>query len=124
MFGPGDLTPSLYRKALRVLPPRFYAEEGEEIAGVFADLWSEARGFGQKAPLALRAFGRLPAVAAMEWMEFLGLIRAPGSSPKQRRWGMSSWRANLRLALRTLRKAPGFTVTTIFLLGLGIGSVT
>jgi predicted permease len=28
------------------------------------------------------------------------------------------------LALRTLRKAPGFTFTTIFLLGLGIGSVT
>jgi predicted permease len=37
---------------------------------------------------------------------------------------MSSWRANLRLALRTLRKAPGFTLTTVFLLGLGIGSVT
>jgi len=37
---------------------------------------------------------------------------------------MSSWGGNVRLALRTLRKAPGFTATTILLLGLGIGSVT
>lgn len=37
---------------------------------------------------------------------------------------MSSWRANFWLALRTLRKAPAFTVTTVILLSLGIGSVT
>jgi predicted permease len=57
-------------------------------------------------------------------MEFLGLIRMPGSDAHHRRWGMSSWRTNLRLALRTLRKAPAFTLTTVLLLGLGIGSVT
>jgi predicted permease len=37
---------------------------------------------------------------------------------------MSAWGTNLRLALRTLRKAPAFTLTTVILLGLGVGSVT
>jgi putative ABC transport system permease protein len=116
--------PGLYQWALRFLPPSVYAEDGEEMAAVFTDLWAQALGFRQKGRLALLAFGRLPWVVVMEWTERMGLVRSPGHDPNQRRWGMSSWRANLWLALRTLRKAPAFTVTTIILLGLGIGSVT
>ncbi len=94
------------------------------MEGVFLELWKSAEGVGPKARLMLRAFGRLPWVALVEWMEYLGLIRAPGSDRSQRRWGMSAWGANLRLAFRTLRKAPAFTLTTVVLLGLGIGAVT
>lgn len=37
---------------------------------------------------------------------------------------MSSWMKNLGYALRTLKKAPAFTFTTILLIGLGVGAVT
>jgi predicted permease len=37
---------------------------------------------------------------------------------------MAAWSGNVRLASRTLRKAPAFTLTTVILLGLGVGSVT
>jgi putative ABC transport system permease protein len=118
------LAACLYRWTLRLLPPPVYAEDGREMAETFAVLWEDARSTGRRAGTAFRSFGRFPWVAALEWGEFLGLIRAPGWSPDEWRWGMSSWAGNLRLALRTLRKAPAFTVTTIILLGLGIGSVT
>ncbi len=119
-----SLAPTLYRWVLRVFPPVVYSEDGEEMAETFRALWRETSGPGPRLRLALRAFGRLPWVVVLEWMETLGLVRAPGSSLNQRRWVMSSWGANLRLAFRTLRKAPAFTLTTIILMGLGIGSVT
>ena len=37
---------------------------------------------------------------------------------------MSAWIRNLRYALRTLKKAPSFALTTIALIGLGVGAVT
>lgn len=37
---------------------------------------------------------------------------------------MSVWIRNLRYAVRTLKKSPSFTLTTIVLVGLGVGAVT
>lgn len=37
---------------------------------------------------------------------------------------MTAWLGDLRYALRTLRGTPSFTLTTIVLLGLGVGAVT
>ena len=118
------LASTLYRWGLKLFPPSVYAEDGDEMVEAFDALWREARGLGARLRLGLITFPRLPVVGALEWMEILGLIRTPGSPFNQRRWGMASWGGNVRLALRTLRKAPGFTTTTILLLGLGIGSVT
>lgn len=126
------LVPRLYRLALRVLPPSVGAQDEAEMAWVFEEMWREAEEGGpasgprliRRARLVLRTFGRLPWVAALEWMEFLGLIRAPGSARYQKRWGMTAWGGNARLAFRTLRKAPAFTLTTVLLLGLGVGAVT
>ncbi len=114
----------LYRWALRVLPPSVVVEDEREMVWVFQRLWSDADGTLPRVRLFVRVFGRLPWVAASEWMEFLGLTRSPGSARYQRRWGMTAWGGNVRLALRTLRKAPAFTFTTILLLGLGVGAVT
>jgi putative ABC transport system permease protein len=37
---------------------------------------------------------------------------------------MTGWGRQVRLAVRTLRKAPAFTTTTVLLIGLGVGAVT
>jgi predicted permease len=103
--------------------------EAAEMAATFAELWSEAadpdnaRG---RVRTALRAFSALATVAALEWMEFLGVRRAPGRRNRATelgRGGMGFGR-NLRFALRTLRKAPAFTGTSVLLVAVGVGAVT
>jgi len=116
--------PRLYRWTLRILPSAVLREDGEEMAWAFDCLWSESRSLFPRMRLSLRAFGRLPWVAAKEGTEKMGLVPTPGSDPKKGRSGMSSWNSNLRQASRSLRKAPAFALTTVVLLGLGIGSVT
>ena len=37
---------------------------------------------------------------------------------------MMGWVRNLRFAVRTLSKAPAFTITTLVLIGVGVGAVT
>jgi hypothetical protein len=92
------------------------------MARAFAALWAEPGGSAAKARLLAAAFGRLPAVIAIEWLEYLGATRAPGQTRKGR-GGMGFWR-NLRFALRTLGKAPSFTITSVLLVALGVGAVT
>lgn len=120
----------LYRAALHLLPPAVREADGDEMAWAFGRLWEEASGLAPRIHLTLRAFGRLPWVAVREWMERLrpvrlaGRGRPPGHGPEPWRPTMSPWSTNLRLALRTLRKAPAFTLTVVILLGLGVGAVT
>lgn len=114
----------LYRLALFLLPPAVRKADGEEMSQAFSDLWNEEMGAPTRLRVALTVFGRLPAVALVEWIDHLR--SAPGSGPKRkpRRWGMSSWLRNLQYALRTLTKTPAFALTTVLLVGLGVGSVT
>lgn len=122
----------LYALAVRLLPPDMRGDR-EDVARAFAALWDdEASGRG-RLRLALRGFGALPGVLMMEWLEFLGVRRAPGRAAggpdgqgkgrKHGRGGMGFWRS-LRYALRTLRKAPAFALTAILLVAVGVGSVT
>jgi predicted permease len=114
----------LYRFALRLLPPGIRAKDGPEMVWAFAMLWAAAPGGLARVRLVVRCFGRLPLVAALEWLELMGWVRAPGSGSNVGRWGMSAWMSSLRYVFRTLWKAPAFTATTVILLGLGVGSVT
>jgi predicted permease len=114
----------LYRVALRLLPAAVVRTDGEEMVRVFAEQWWEPRGTASRARLALRTFGRLPAVAMLEWLDVLGWSDTRTVHARRGGTTMGGWGTNLRLALRTLRKAPGFALTTVLLLGLGIGSVT
>ena len=85
----------------------------------FADLWAESRGFLARSHLLARVFAALAAVATVEWLDVLGLTKSNTGGT-----GMMGWGRNLRFALRTLRKAPAFTFTTVLLIGIGVGAVT
>ena len=112
----------LYRAALRLLPPDTRPDR-EDMARAFEGLWRDAGGRGARVAVAVRSFGRLPAVAVVEWLEYVGARRAPGRTNTGRGGVMGFWR-NVRFALRTLRRAPLFAVTSILLVAVGIGAVT
>ena len=94
------------------------------MALAFSDLWEEEQGPFARARLFFRAFGRLPWVAFLEWKDQLKGAPSQGLGKRQWRWGMSAWLRNLKYAFRTLRKSPSFGLTTVELIGLGVGSVT
>ena len=115
----------IYAALLRLLPPSVRREDGPEISTVFAELWAGEPSRAGRARLAWRCFVRLPHLVALEWLEETGIIGTPSSaSTNGGGWGMNGWGRHFRLAARTLRKAPAFTVTTVLLIGLGVGAVT
>jgi len=120
----GGMAVRLYAWALGMLPPGIRVMDSEEMALAFADLWGEDLRLLARVRLALRSFGRLPLVALLEWKDQLRGAPGPGRGKRPWRWGMSAWLRNLQYALRTLKKTPSFALTTILLIGLGVGSVT
>jgi len=109
----------LYRLAVRLLPAHVRRQDGDEMVLAFLDLWLESRGVASRSALVLKLFSGLVVVACAEWADVLGLTRW-----NARGVGLMGLGRNLRFVLRTLRKAPAFTFTTILLIGLGVGSVT
>lgn len=110
----------LYGWALRALPPAIHREDGAEMARVFAELWATARGRSARARLLARAFAHLPGVVLAEWFDALGRTETRSRGG----WEMTGWTRHLRFAVRTLRKAPAFTTTSVLLIALGVGAVT
>ncbi len=108
----------LYGALLRLLPPGLYREDGAEMRQAFADLWAGARG-RERWRIGVVAFSRLPVVVVVEWMDALGIGTGQTGG-----WEMGGWARHVRIAARTLKKAPAFAVTTILLIGLGVGAVT
>lgn len=116
----------LYRVATRLMPPDM-RQDRDDMVRAYTALLHDAPSFGARMRVVLRGFGALPAVLVLEWIEFLGMRRAPGRpryrSRGQGRGGMGVWKS-LRYALRTLRKTPAFALTSILLVAVGVGSVT
>lgn len=113
-----------YAALTRCLPPDM-GRDREAMAATFAEQWAETRGVGARAKMAARTFSALGWVGLMEWLEFLGVRPAPGRArySGMGRGGMG-WVLNLRFAVRTLRKAPAFALTSVLLVGVGVGAVT
>lgn len=116
----------LYDMAARLLPPDL-RDSRPEMVHTFAALWAEPRGVGQRTVLLLGSLVALGAVTVVEWLEYLGVRRAPGRARQHTngngRGGMGLLR-NVRFALRTVRRAPAFALTSILLVAVGVGSVT
>jgi predicted permease len=109
-----------YGASLRLLPPSIRHVDGQEMERAFEDLWRRERTAWGRTRLVARCFGRLPRSAAAEWLDLMDV----GGSTKTGGWEMTGWGRQVRLAVRTLRKAPAFTTTTVLLIGLGVGAVT
>lgn len=89
------------------------------MAQVFEEMWRDTDGVWNRVRLGVRSYGRLPVVAVLEWMDVMGMNGTTTGG-----WDMAGWGSHLRFALRTLRKAPSFAITSVVLIGLGVGAVT
>ncbi len=119
----------LYRALAGLLPPPARRDR-DEMARTYAELRAEAPTWRARLRLGVRSFAGLVGVGVVEWVEHLddtGARRTahrPASRDRNGRKGrMGFWR-QVRYALRTLGKTPSFTLTSIVLVGVGVGAVT
>ncbi len=94
----------LYALLLLLYPSSFRAEYGAEMRAIFASRRRDARSFSARMAL---------------WAETL---RDVLGNATRLHWEML--RQDVAYTLRTLRRAPGFTVTTVLVSALGIGATT
>ena len=133
-----------FREYVRAhLPPLAIAREPEivdELAQHVADLYQEARAAGCDHETALaRATAALPAAADAFVKDLESASRAlPGlmvdrwrashdtlpSSASSGRWSMTDMIRDVRVAIRSLARTPGFSAVVVLTLAIGIGATT
>jgi hypothetical protein len=123
------------------LPPLAIAREPEivdELAQHMADLYQEARSAGLDHEAALtRAVAALPAASDAFVRDLESASRAlPGliidrwhaahdaSSSPSGSWSMTDLFRDARIAIRSLRRTPGFAAVVVLTLAIGIGATT
>ncbi len=94
----------VFRLLLHLYPASFRHEYGEEMCAVFARRVRDASGPLALAGLLIATVGEVLANAAMVHADIL--------------------RQDVRYVARTLRRAPGFAITAIVIVALGIGATT
>jgi putative ABC transport system permease protein len=93
----------LYRALLRLYPSGFRAEYGDELHATFTERMRE---HGRQAPL-IAPFAALADVVPNAFLVHLDLLRQ-----------------DLRHAARSLARAPGFALTVVLVVALGVGANT
>jgi predicted permease len=110
----------LYRRLLMLLPKSLRATFGEEMLVLFLIRLREARGGRVVVQVWLRAVVDVMAVAFSE--RFQGKVMAAGEARGAR--GSLDLFPEIRQALRALLRSPGYALTSVLMLGVGIGTVT
>lgn len=110
----------LYRACLRVYPRRFRERFELDMARVFETRLRDARARGRLASMAFGAFGLFDVFAS-------GTRERFGSEsvvPCARRSAMTSdsWLADVKFALRVLRRSPSMTAASVLAIALGLGA--
>jgi predicted permease len=117
----------VYRRLLRLLPPRLLREHEAELMGAFGQRereWREAR----RGRLSFWSFlaRDLVAAAARGWSwEVRRVTRAEGElRGSEGHVKIDTWIQDARYAIRSFGRRPLFVLTAVGTLGLGVGSTT
>jgi predicted permease len=114
----------LYRASLRILPREVRDEDGPAIVATLEDQLADASTEMARTRIWLRAFVRLPGAAVGMARDARGVRGSRGGDHNGGGDGMYGIIRALRIAVRTLTKAPAFTWASVLLLALGIGAGT
>lgn len=112
--------PGWIRSLLAVLPERFRAEHGEEIIELGSS-YAEGRSWWGRATVWMRVAADLLIVG----VGYRFTRRSKGVDdrfPGSKRPAMEGITRDVRMALRSLRRDPGFSVFSVLIVGLGIGA--
>ena len=119
----------LYRLLLRLLPRVFRERHGQVMEEAFATALAAARRGGRAAVLALwwrETMDMVCTGARLRWGRRRTWTDSPGGGMgRTGGWGsLAGTLDDLRHALRTLTRRPGFTAFAAFTIGLGVGATT
>jgi putative ABC transport system permease protein len=121
---PPRLVVATYRLILRGYPSRIHRQFGAEQLQLFEDLWRDERPSGRLGVTlwTMRQFWRATRAGAAQHIDrFRGSPLRPQTTTSIT---LSDWGRDARFAVRTLRRAPGFALTSLFVLGAGITLTT